>query len=281
LFEDNIGTYLSIDETSISNGELYTIVTNKAARGGQGSLVAMIEGTKTSDISAVLSKISLKQRKQAKEVTLDFSFSMETACRLSFCNAKIVNDRFHVQKLVSEAVQEMRITERHKAIKEENEQVKICREQKIPYKPKTYQNGDTMKQLLARGRYLLFKPKSKWADNQLQRSIILFKEFPQLEEAYHLSMMFRAFYEYSTNKKQAKLMLDRWCKKVEEKEFDSFVTTMEYLKNHEKTILNYFPNRSTNASAESFNAKLKGFRALVRGVRDKKFFLFRVSRIYG
>jgi len=50
---------------------------------------------------------------------------------------------------------------------------------------------------------------------------------------------------------------------------------------HEYNILNYFINRSTNASAESFNAKLKGFRAVVRGVRDKKFFLFRIAKLYG
>ncbi|MDO8529120.1 MAG: DDE transposase, partial [bacterium] len=37
---------------------------------------------------------------------------------------------------------------------------------------------------------------------------------------------------------------------------------------------------STNASAESFNAKLKNFRTVVRGVRDKKFHLFRVSKLY-
>lgn len=281
LFEDNIGERLSIDETSISNGELYTIVTNKSAKGGQGSLVAMIEGTKASNISAILSKIPLGKRKQVKEITMDFCSSMESASRLSFFNADIVIDRFHVQKLVSEALQEMRITERWEAIKEENEQVKIYREQKKKYHPKTYQNGDTKKQLLARSRYLLFKPKSKWKANQNQRAIILFKEFPQLEEAYHLSMMFRSFYEYSTDKKQAELMLDRWYAKVNEKKFDSFLTAAEYIKNHKNTILNYFTNRSTNASAESFNAKLKGFRALVRGVRDKKFFLFRVSKLWG
>jgi len=50
---------------------------------------------------------------------------------------------------------------------------------------------------------------------------------------------------------------------------------------HKTTILNYFINRSTNASAESFNAKLKGFRSLVRGVRDKKFFLFRIAKLFG
>ncbi len=50
---------------------------------------------------------------------------------------------------------------------------------------------------------------------------------------------------------------------------------------HEDTILEYFVNRSTNASAESFNAKLKSFRALLRGVSDKTFFLFRVAKLYG
>ncbi len=50
---------------------------------------------------------------------------------------------------------------------------------------------------------------------------------------------------------------------------------------HENAILNYFVNRSTNATAESFNAKLKNFRAVVRGVADNKFYLFRVAKLYG
>jgi len=281
LFENNIGEKLSIDETSISNGELYTIITNKAAHGKKNAIVATIEGTKAKDISAVLSKIPLKQRLQVKEVTLDFCPSMTAACHIVFPNARLVNDRFHAQKLINDALQEIRIKERHKAIEEENKQVKICREQKKQYKPKLFSNGDTEKQLLARSRYLLFKPKSKWKDKQIERSKILFKEFPNLEKTYELSMMFRNIYHTSKTKKQAKEKLDNWYAKIEEKKFDSFLTISEYIRNHEETILNYFPNRSTNASAESFNAKLKGFRALVRGVRDKKFFLFRVSKIWG
>ena len=49
---------------------------------------------------------------------------------------------------------------------------------------------------------------------------------------------------------------------------------------HYKNILNYFGNRSTNASAESFNAKIKAFRAQFRGVRNIEFFLFRLTNIY-
>ncbi|WP_461632357.1 transposase [Labilibaculum euxinus] len=52
------------------------------------------------------------------------------------------------------------------------------------------------------------------------------------------------------------------------------------IQDHYQGILNYFDNRSTNASAESFNAKLKAFRASLRGVRDINFFLFRVAKIY-
>ena len=43
IFPDNVGEQLSIDETSLSNGELYTIVTNKASKGQKGVLVAMIK----------------------------------------------------------------------------------------------------------------------------------------------------------------------------------------------------------------------------------------------
>ncbi|MDY5036593.1 MAG: DDE transposase, partial [Prevotella sp.] len=42
----------------------------------------------------------------------------------------------------------------------------------------------------------------------------------------------------------------------------------------------YFVNRSTNASAESLNAKIKHFRAQLRGIIDRKFFLFRLMKIY-
>ena len=45
-------------------------------------------------------------------------------------------------------------------------------------------------------------------------------------------------------------------------------------------ILNFYNNRASNAMAESFNAKIKLFRANLRGVADKKFFLFRIANLY-
>ncbi len=44
LFGKNLGNYLSLDETSVSNGELYTILTNKSAKGKKGSIIAIVKG---------------------------------------------------------------------------------------------------------------------------------------------------------------------------------------------------------------------------------------------
>lgn len=281
LFPENIGERLSIDETAISNGELYTIITNKAARGKKGALIAIVAGTKTSDVSKVLNKISAEKRRAVKEVTLDLSPAMKATVRKSFPKATVVDDRFHVQQLVSGAVQDERMIMRRETIKEENADIKLCREEKRRYTPKEFENGDTKKQLLARSNHLLFKPKSKWTISQKQRGEILFREYPEIEKAYELAMMFRNCYETSYSISEAKEKFEKWYEKVEEKQIESFLIVADSIHLHETTILNYFINRSTNASAESFNAKLKGFRALVRGVRDKKFFLFRVSKLFG
>ncbi|HQT82524.1 MAG TPA: transposase [Ferrovaceae bacterium] len=281
LFEKNIGERLSIDEVAVTNGELYTIVTNKAGRGGKGSLVAIMEDVKTQPIIEVLAKIPLEQRNTVKEVTLDMSNAMDAIIRASFPSATIVTDRFHVQQLVSEALQEIRGSLRRAALKEETEAILTAKREKKIYEPLVCENGDTKKQLLMRSFHLLFKASSKWTKKQEQRATILFQIFPEIHEAYKLSMMFRSWYENNANREQAKENLKLWYQKVEEKKIASFVVVARSIQAHEDTILNYFNHRSTNASAESFNAKLKGFRALVRGVRDIKFFLFRVGRLCG
>lgn len=60
----------------------------------------------------------------------------------------------------------------------------------------------------------------------------------------------------------------------------SFESVAKSIVVHYSEILHYFDNRSTNASAESINAKLKAFRSVFRGVRDTTFFLYRVMKLY-
>ncbi|WP_449528500.1 transposase [Fulvivirga marina] len=63
-------------------------------------------------------------------------------------------------------------------------------------------------------------------------------------------------------------------------QFKSFNTVSRTIQQHYLTILNYFERRSTNAAAESFNAKIKAFRSQFRGFKNVSFFLYRLSRIY-
>ena len=59
LFSKNIGKRISIDETSLSNGELYTILTNKAVKGKKGTIVAMVAGTKAETVIVIIEKTLL------------------------------------------------------------------------------------------------------------------------------------------------------------------------------------------------------------------------------
>lgn len=281
VFPKNCGSRMSIDEVAVTQGELYTIVTNKKAHGKKGALVAIVHGTKSNDVIECLSRIPARVRSMTLEVTLDMSPSMECIVRTAFPRARLTTDRFHVQQLMSEAVQEVRMSLRRDAIKAENAALKEAKKTSVPYSPTRYENGDTEKELLARSLHLLFKTSGSWYPQQKERADILFKQYPQLKTAYDLSMYFRNIYEHATSRDDAREKFALWRQKVADSGIESFLLPADTLEAREETILNYFHDRSTNASAESFNAKLKNFRAVVRGVRDKAFFLFRVATIYG
>ena len=68
----------------MSNGELYTILTNKAAKGKKGAIVAMIEGTKSENIISVIKKISISKRNQVKEGTVDMANNMNLVVKSCF-----------------------------------------------------------------------------------------------------------------------------------------------------------------------------------------------------
>ena len=109
LFKHNVGEQISMDETCLSQGELYTIVTNKSAHDKKGSLIAMIKGTKSQDVLYYLNKLPRSFRLKVKEITIDLSPTMKIIARRAFPNATIVSDRFHVQKLLNEAISDLRV----------------------------------------------------------------------------------------------------------------------------------------------------------------------------
>lgn len=293
LYPDNIGDDLSLDETSFSNGEVYTILTNKAAHGGKGAIVAIVYGVASDQVSAILRKIPWDRRSSVKTVTTDLSSAMMLTVRRVFPGATLVNDRFHVQRLMSEAVDQMRVAYRWEVLARENEAIRLHREKKRQAKskeerdaigawqPERMENGETLPQILAKSRHVILKNKSKWNKQQTERARVLFEQFPLLEKAYNLNMKLTEIF----NRRfkiigEARLALAKWYNEVSEFDCKVFDKVLDTFQNHNNTILNYFLGRLTNASAESFNAKIKAFRTQLRGVTDVRFFMFRLATLY-
>jgi transposase len=179
---------------------------------------------------------------------------------------------------VYDAVQEMRIKYHWQALDQEMIEINYAKARGESYKPVVFSNGDTVKQLLTRSRYLLFKKPNN--TSQQNRANIIFELYPDLKEAYYLSLQLGAIYHQTKIKGVAFTKLAQWYDRVDKAQFLSFGTVVRSIQSHYETILNFFENRSTNASTESFNAKIKSFRASFKGVRDIIFFLFRFTKIY-
>jgi transposase len=214
-----------------------------------------------------------------KEVSMDMARNMGLAVRNSFPNCNMVIDRFHVVRLVMDAIQHIRVGFRWEAIDLENREIKEAKEKGMKYIPQVLANGDTLKELLARSRYLLYKFEEDWTVNQRKRATVLFEKYPILKSVYQLTLNFRNIYKNTTKS----IALDRfaqWKQKVEDLKMKEFNTVLNSIENHMENILNFFDNRSTNANAESFNSKIKLFRANLRGVTDVKFFLFRLGKLF-
>ena len=120
---------------------------------------------------------------------------------------------------------------------------------------------------------------------------ILFRLYPDIREAYDRYLELVSIYntriapdlppdrkEYERARILTKLA--RWYDRIDKMESKCFHIVLDTFKENYLTIMNYFDNRSTNASAESFNAKVKAFRNQFRGVRDISFFIFRLAKIF-
>lgn len=292
LFPDNFGKDMSLDETCLSNGDVYTILTNKAAHGGKGALAAMVRGVASDTVSDILKKVPRGIRRRVKSVTTDLSSAMMLTVRTVFPKAMLINDRFHVQQLVTDAIDQMRIGFRWQVLAEENKAIKEHRAKRKAvhsraekeligeWQPVRMENGETKPQIMARSRHIILMHKTKWNTQQQKRAAILFCMFPKLEEAYNIYLELVDIFNKKSKPAEARLNLARWYNKVEAFGDDGFCKVVETFENHNATIVNYFQDRLTNASAESFNAKIKAFRTQFRGVGDIKFFMYRLATLY-
>lgn len=268
VFPENFGPRMGIDETGLFRGDLYTVVVNKDKRGKKGSLAAIIKGTSSNAVAnAISNKVRIEKLMNIQEITLDLSNSMDWIVRQIAPNAVKTYDRFHIEKLVYEALQAIRIRHRWKAIEEEDS------------KPSpVYENGDTKKQLLSRSRYLLFKRSIYWTQEQALRARILFRLYPDLKKAYDLVSNFKDTFIKPLD--LARIHLDEWNKKVQLTKIPELIVVAKTILKHSTGILNVIINGESNAAVENFNSKIKDLFFRIRGVNNKNMFFFRLFNLY-
>ena len=95
----------------------------------------MVAGTEADNIIVITEKITLKQRNLVTEIILDMVGNRGLIGRKCFPNATRVIDRFHVQKLTTEALQKIRIKYRWQAIDHKNNGIEKAKKSKKRFEP--------------------------------------------------------------------------------------------------------------------------------------------------
>ena len=312
LLPENIGEHLSIDETSLQD-DLFTFLSNKEGHCKKGTIVAAVRGTKAQDVVEILLKIPEEQRLRVKEVTMDLSESMADIVMQAFPNAAIVLDCFHIMRRCNDAIEEMRLRCKREAqakVRKEKSEFKKRQKRNAAHRrwyrkthPKKYKGktrgrkparknekfrptvlstGDTLVELLTRCRCALTQTPDKWSERTKERMDLLFTKYPKIKQSYDVVNKLRAIFRSTTlTKETAREKLHGWYKTVNRCTIREIKSARDAIKSREDNVVNYFLERSTNASAESLNSKMKGFRAQLRGVSDLPFFMFRLCMIFG
>ena len=153
-------------------------------------------------------------------------------------------------RLAYDAVQEIRIKYRWEALDQENEAIKAAKTIGKTFDPELLENGDTLKQLLARSRYLLFKHRDKWTASQLKRAKLLFERYPVINQAYNLSLKLGTIFQNYTSKELAYKPLAFWYDDVEKSGLESFRTVAKSIESHYVEILNRAASASSITGAQ-------------------------------
>lgn len=175
---------------------------------------------------------------------------------------------------------DLRIDIRHQVRRDEASVLEMCKEHGVEYVPIKSRNGETWPQILVRTKRVLMVSQEKWSETQRQRMEILFENYPQLEQAYNEMQRLRNIFNEKVDHLKGGTLLMQWFTEVEALGREHFNTVVRTFRNNYRTIVNYFRSRATNASAESFNARIKMFRTQLRGVSDPLFFIFRLCKLF-
>jgi len=232
--------HLGLDEKSFRRGQDYISVLTDL--GSEPRVLEVAEGRRTEDALGLIRTLPEAQRAPVAAVAIDMSAAYAAAVREALPEAVVVHDRFHVSKLLGEAVDQVRRAE-HKALSAE---------------------GD---ERLKGSRYLWLWHPAELSGAKLEAFEALAYQNLRTARAYYHRIQFIGFWECATLA-EAQLHFTQWYHEARRSQLDPIQKVALTLKEHLHGLLSYFNHRITNAVTEAFNSTIQSLKAAARGFRN-------------
>ena len=229
-------TKLGIDETSSRKGHKYvTIGVDMDAR----RVIHAVEGKGKEAVASIQQRLEDKgvDPQQITQASMDLSPAYIAGVTECFPNAAITFDRFHVVKLLNEAMNKLRIQEQ-----KEHE-------------------------LLKGQKYTFLKNPENLTANQQAKLEEIVTLYPAIGNAYRLKLLFNDLWDMPTTA-AAQQFLINWCAEVRLYRIGPFIEFTRTLTAHWYGILNFIKTRITNGLLEGINHKIQLAKRRARGYRN-------------
>jgi len=239
---------LGIDETSRKRGHNYITVFVDLR---ESKALFVTEGKDAGTLNAFSEDLCQHNGapSQIQEVCCDMSPAFITGAEATFPQAPLTFDKFHVMKIINQAVDEVR-------------------RQEQPARPE-----------LKRSRYI-------WLKNQDNLTLKEQAKFESLKEvnlktarAYHLKLNFQEMYQQPPE--LAEPWLKKWYFWATHSRLQPMIKAAKTIKRHWAGVLRWFTSRISNGVLEGINSLIQAAKAKARGYRSSKNFITMVYLIAG
>lgn len=236
--------YLSMDEFSIKKGHNYMTVFLDIRN---GQIIYAVKGRKIENIRPFLQKLA-KRARNLKAIAMDLSPTYISAIQTMLPYVAIVFDRFHVTKILNQALDDLRKSEWIKHV----------------FSNREIGKGD---------RFLIFKNFEDMAETERSKLKRLLEINKKLAIAYEMKEQFRTFWEKDSKKEGAKFLC-RWILTAMQSGISALKKVGKTFLRHSEGLLNYFDHPISNGKIEGINNKIKVQKRCGYGYRDLEYFTF-------
>jgi len=229
-------TQLGIDETSSKKGHKYVTLGVDLE---ESRVIFVTEGKGKATLHNLQGHLENKgvEKEQIEQISMDLSPSFIAGAAEAFPSAEITFDRFHVVKLLNEAMNQVRISERkeHDALKGH--------------------------------KYTFLRNRENLTHKQEVSLAEMIGLYPTLGQAYRLKELFNDLWSMP-DKESAEAFLKQWCEEVENSKIPAFMKFVKTVRSHWSGIIHFVETKITNGILEGINSKVQLAKRRARGYRN-------------